>query len=151
MGRKADPKGRDRTRTIVLAGDVAEIAQKLADKGELSSTLSDLLRQQYGFGSQLDERKRALTMLLEEKDRLTALTTAMADEIDQLEAEVLEQNATIRPALEKRRSILMARWVKTMESRKRAFDPQEKSRLNGVMDEIQKLIDQVDEELEALN
>lgn len=151
MGRKADPRGKDRPRTIVLSGDVAEIAQNLADKGELSSTLSDLLRQQYGFGTQLDERKRALTMLLDEKQRLTELTQTMADEIDRLEQQTLEQNATIRPALERRKQILLSRWDKTHESRQRAFDPQEKNRLDGVLGEIAKLINDVNEELEALN
>lgn len=151
MGRKPDPRGKDRPRTVVLSGDVAEIAQKLADDGNLSATLSDLLRQQYGFGNQLEERKRALTMLLDEKDRLTELTQAMADEIDRLEQETLEQNATIRPALERRKQILLSRWDKTHESRQRAFDPQEKNRLDGVLSEISKLINDVNEELEALN
>lgn len=151
MGRKADPRGKDRPRTIVLSGDVAEIAQKLADEGNLSATLSDLLRQQYGFGSQLEERKRALTMLLDEKQRLSELTQTMADEIDRLEQETLEQNATIRPALERRKQILLSRWDKTHESRQRAFDPQEKNRLDGVLSEIAKLINDVNEELEALN
>jgi len=151
MGRKPDPRGKDRPRTVVLSGDVAEIAQKLADEGKLSATLSDLLRQQYGFGSQLEERKRALTMLLDEKQRLTELTQTMADEIDRLEQETLEQNATIRPALERRKQILLSRWDKTHESRQRAFDPQEKNRLDGVLSEISKLINDVNEELEALN
>ena len=44
MGRKPDPRGKDRPRTIVLSGDVAEIAQNLAEKNHLSATLSELLR-----------------------------------------------------------------------------------------------------------
>lgn len=150
MGRKPDPRGKDRTRTIVLSGDVAEIAQKLADQGELSSTLSDLLRQQYGFGTQLEERKRALSMLLDEKQRLTELTQQMADEIDALEEKTLEQNATIRPALERRKKILQERWAKTMRSAERAFDPQEKLRLAQVCSNINDLIVEVNNELEAL-
>ena len=43
MGRKADPRGKDRPRTIVLSGDVAEIAEKLAENNQLSATLSELL------------------------------------------------------------------------------------------------------------
>lgn len=151
MGRKPDPRGKDRPRTIVLAGDVAEIAQKLADKGTLSATLSDLLRQQYGFGEQLEERKRALSMLLDEKDRLTALTEAMANEIDELEVKTLAQNATIRPALERRRKILVERLSTTHQRLQRAFDPQEQSRLHSVANEINQLIVAVDLELEALN
>jgi len=150
MGRKPDSRGKDRPRSIVLAGDVAEIAQKLADKGELSATLSDLLRQQYGFGTQLEERKRALTMLLDEKDRLTTLTHTMAEEIDALEEKALHQNATIRPALERRRSILLARLASTQQKLQRSFDPNEESRLHSVSSEINSLIVAVDLELEAL-
>ena len=90
-------------------------------------------------------------MLLDEKQRLSELTQTMADEIDRLEQETLEQNATIRPALERRKQILLSRWDKTHESRQRAFDPQEKNRLDGVLSEIAKLINDVNEELEALN
>ena len=151
MGRKPDPRGKDRPRTIVLSGDVAEIAQKLADQGELSSTLSDLLRQQYGFGTQLEERKRALTMLLDEKQRLSELTQQMADEIDALEVKALEQNATIRPALERRKKILQERWAKTMTKAERAFDPNEKIRLSTVLSNINELIVEVNNELEALD
>ena len=52
---KSKGKQKERTRSISLDLDVSEIAQKLADKGELSSTLSELLRQAYGFG---DKSKR---------------------------------------------------------------------------------------------
>lgn len=154
MGRKPDPRGKDRPRTIVLAGDVAEIAQKLADKGTLSATLSDLLRQQYGFGEQLEERKRALTMLLDEKDRLTALTQAMADEIDELEEKTLAQNATIRPALERRLDILHSRREKlSNELGKFSFllSPNELLRKQKAAAEVDKLIREAQEELEALN
>lgn len=151
MGRKPDPKGKDRTRTIQLAGDVADIAQKLADNGQLSATLSDLLRQQYGFGDKIEERKRALTMLLDEKQRLTELTQTMADEIDALETQALEQNATIRPALERRRQILLDRLAATHKKLQRCYSPQEESRLHAVSSEINQLIVAVDLELEALN
>lgn len=153
MGRKPDPRGKDRPRTIVLAGDVAEIAQNLADRGELSATLSDLLRQQYGFGTQLDERKRALTVLLDEKDRLTTLTQTMADEIDALEEKTLEQNATIRPALEKRLQILHSRRDKVSdELGKFSFllSPNELARKRKMAFEIDSLILAAQKELEAL-
>lgn len=150
MGRKADPRGKDRPRTIVLSGDVAEIAQKLADEGNLSATLSDLLRQQYGFGDKIEERKRALSMLLDEKDRLSQLTQAMADEIDALEEKALEQNATIRPAIEKRRQILVDRLAKTEKKLHVAFEHNEIARLHGVISNLNQMIVDVDIELEAL-
>lgn len=54
MARKTKPK--ERTRSISLDLDVSEIAQKLADRMELSSTLSELLRQAYGFGDKVEEK-----------------------------------------------------------------------------------------------
>ena len=151
MGRKADPKGKDRTRTIQLAGDVAEIAQKLADRGQLSATLSELLRHNYGFGDKIEEKKRELDALLNEKQALVAREADLIELIDELEQISLKKNATVRPALEKRRQILLDRWEKNTTKAAHAFDAQEKIRLSKVIDEITKLIAEVDAELEALN
>jgi len=54
--------GRDRTRSISLDGDVAEIAENLARNNLLSRTLSELLRNAYGFAS---EKERAEARLFE--------------------------------------------------------------------------------------
>lgn len=66
--RKSKPK--ERTRSVSLDLDVSEIAQKLADRGELSSSISELLRQAYGFGDELEEKKRELHVIL---DQITAM------------------------------------------------------------------------------
>ena len=52
MSRKADKRGRDRTRTIQLRGDVADIAQQLANENKLSSVISELLIEAYGHKSE---------------------------------------------------------------------------------------------------
>ncbi len=151
MGRKADPRGKDRPRTIVLAGDVAEIAQKLADKGELSSTLSELLRHNYGFGDHHEEKKRALTLLLDEKQRLTDLTQVMADEIDALEVKVLEQNATIRPAIEKRIKIYEERILKARQALQAPWiTPHERQQKENVMHNNYQMLEEARKELEEL-
>jgi len=49
MSRTPDRRGRDRTRTIQLRGDVADIAQQLANENKLSKVISDLLYEKYGY------------------------------------------------------------------------------------------------------
>lgn len=150
MGRKADPKGKDRPRTIVLSGDVADIAQKLADKGELSATLSELLRYNYGFSDKLEDKKRELTAILDEKQRLGEYEAAIYAQIEDLEAKALENQAQVKPALVKRRQILLQRLAKTEKSLMIAFDHNEITRLHNVISNLNEMIVEVDAELEAL-
>lgn len=105
--RKSKPK--ERTRSISLDLDVSEIAQKLADRNELSATLSELLRQAYGFGDKVEEKKRELTALLDEKDRMREKEQQLVDEIDRMEAEMLDKKAIKLPQLTDRLRILQAR------------------------------------------
>tara|TARA_R100000655_G_C2977814_1_gene191346 strand:- start:349 stop:741 length:393 start_codon:yes stop_codon:yes gene_type:complete len=88
---------------------VSEIAQRLADKMELSSTLSELLRQAYGFGDKVEEKKRELTALLDEKDRMRTKEQELVEEIDRMEAELLDKKAIKLPQLTDRLRILEAR------------------------------------------
>lgn len=150
MGRKADPRGKDRPRTIVLSGDVAEIAQKLADKGDLSSTLSDLLRQSYGFGAAVDEMKRQLSHYNDEKEDLSRRIDDLAQQIEQAEDNLIQQNTTLRPSLEKRRALLVERNKKLHRKLQRAFTPHEESKLHLQISNINEMIVEVDLELEAL-
>ena len=140
MGRKADPKGRDRPRTIVLAGDVAEIAQKLADRGELSSTLSELLRSAYGFGDKIDEKKRQLTAILDEKQRLAAQEIELIAEIDTLEAQTIEKRATILPQLTQRLKILQERRQRVQAEANRHVDRTIVRQKLNALDKIDELI-----------
>jgi len=151
MGRKADPKGKDRPRTIVLAGDVAEIAQKLADKGELSRTLSELLRFNYGFGDALDEKKRELEAAHEQRINLQRLEESLALEIDDLESTILKQNSTIKPNLEKRKAILLQRRADVGVKLNRAFAKQDETKYIIQARNLDELINEVNQELEELN
>lgn len=140
MGRKRDPKGRDRPRTIVLVGDVAEIAQKLADRGELSSTLSELLRSAYGFGDKIDEKKRQLTAILDEKQRLAAQEIELIAEIDTLEAQTIEKRATILPQLTQRLKILEERRQRVQAEANRHVDRTIVRQKLNALDKIDDLI-----------
>lgn len=151
MGRKADPRGKDRPRTIVLRGDVADIAQKLADQGILSKTLSDLLSEAYGFGDKLDEHKRALVKLIDERKAMQQAEEELIAEIDRLEQKSIEDNATLRPSLEKRRNLLLERLVRLEKERNRAFTPIEERTIDNKILNVNQLIVEVDLELEALN
>ena len=113
MGRKRDPKGKDRTRTIQLAGDVADIAQKLADNGQLSATLSELLRHNYGFGDAIEEKKRELTAILDEKQRLGEYEAAIYQQIEDLEKQRLANESMVKPAIQKRINIYRERIDKS--------------------------------------
>tara|TARA_Y100000361_G_C11158012_1_gene345467 strand:+ start:1185 stop:1640 length:456 start_codon:yes stop_codon:yes gene_type:complete len=150
MGRKADPKGKDRTRTIQLAGDVADIAQKLADKGALSATLSELLRHNYGFGDKIDEKKRELEATHEQRVALQRREEDLAAAIDELEARFLEEQSAVRPALEKRRAILLERLKNTEKKLHYAFEHNEIARLHNVITNINMMVAEVDRELEFL-
>lgn len=140
MGRKRDPKGRDRPRTIVLVGDVAEIAQKLADRGELSSTLSELLRSAYGFGDKIDEKKRQLTAILDEKQRLATQEIELIAEIDTLEAQTIEKRATILPQLTQRLKILEERRQRVQAEANRHVDRTIVRQKLNALDKIDDLI-----------
>ena len=90
MGRPKDPRGRDKSRSITLTGDVAEIAQKLADEGSLSRILSNLLMKEYGL-SESDKISQKISDLEQTKSSLD-------DEIDGLweklkDAKIAEQKA----------------------------------------------------------
>lgn len=150
MGRKADPKGKDRPRTIVLSGDVAEIAQKLADSNQLSSTLSDLLRHNYGFGDQLDEKKRELEATHHERIALQRKEEDLAAAIDDLEKDFLNRQSNIKPNLLKRKAILLERLKKNQLKLKYAWEAADESRLHSVIHNINLLIAEVDLELEEL-
>ena len=148
MGRKADPKGRDRPRTIVLAGDVAEIAQKLADRGELSSTLSELLRSAYGFGDKIDEKKRQFTAILDEKQRLAAQEIELVTEIDTLEAKMIHEKATILPQLTQRLKILQERRIRVQREYNQSLDPHTINQKQNALNTIDNLIEACKEEME---
>lgn len=58
---------KDKTRSIALDLDVSEIAQDLANKGMLSKTLSQLLREKYGYVSEIEKAEAALFALTSQR------------------------------------------------------------------------------------
>lgn len=150
MGRKADPRGKDRPRTIVLRGDVADIAQKLADDGILSKTLSELLCAAYGFGDAIDEHKRALARIIEERKALMESEEQLIATIDALEAKAVEDAMTVRPALLKKIEILQARHDKITKELQRAFDPNSRALKLKQHEETFNLLRHAQQQLEDL-
>lgn len=148
MGRKPDPKGKDRPRTIVLSGDVADIAQRLADAGALSATLSDLLRREFGLSGALEEAKAALIALTDQRKAMQADEEALIQRIDALEAETIERKSTIMPALEERRRILRERWAKAAERADRHFDSNERAKAKMQMQNLHDLLAEVENEIQ---
>lgn len=150
MGRNPDPRGKDRPRSIVLSGDVAEIAQKLANQGILSRTLSELLRSAYGFGDAIAEKKRALEQLTSERQSLQQTESELIQQIDAMEAKAIEESTTIRPALESKIEILRGRYDKISKNLQRAFDKQTRNRLLKQHEETFHLLRAAEAELEEM-
>lgn len=146
---KGNGKQKERTRSISLDIDVSEIAQKLADRGELSSTISELLRQAYGFGDKIEEKKQELTALLDEKDRIREKERQLIDEIDTLESETLEKRATILPQLTERLKILEERRIRVQREANTHVDRHIIAQKHRVLDNIDRLISECKLEMEA--
>jgi chromosome segregation ATPase len=123
MGRKPSPHGKDRPRTVVLCGSVADIAQRLADANQLSATLSDLLRNEYGLTGALDEKRAALLALTDERKAMQEREAQLAAELDALEERETERKTNLIPALEARLELLYAKLGRLEEAERRLFDP----------------------------
>lgn len=95
MVRPKDPNGRDRTRTIQLSGNVAEIAERLADEGKLSREISRLLFQEYGYSN---KRKKieAEIALIEEQMQNLAHSKAQAENALELALNHQKVNSKVR-------------------------------------------------------
>jgi len=150
MGRKPSPHGKDRPRTIVLCGSVADIAQQLADKNTLSATLSDLLRKEFGMTSALDDKRAALAALTDERKRMQEQEEAMLAELDALEAQAAERNTTLIPALEHRHEMLIARRARLEDEMGRLFDRHSLTRKRNQINEVSDLIKTTVDELHRL-
>ena len=130
---------------------MADIAQKLADHGALSKTLSDLLSEAYGFGDKLEEHKRALAKLIDERKAMQQAEEDLIAEIDRLEQKSIEDNATLRPQIMKRIDVLTERMTKINHEIQHGYlPPNEKIRKLDMFDEVKRLLAAAREELEAL-
>ena len=115
-------KEKERLRTIQLDLDVSEIAQKLADQKKLSSTISELLRTNYGFGDKLEEKKRELHNLLDHKQTLVLEEKRLIEEIDAMEIDYIERETNLKPILRDKIQKLHARISLLKTKRDRAID-----------------------------
>lgn len=145
---KSKPK--ERTRSISLDLDVSEIAQRLADRHELSSTLSELLRQAYGFGDKVEEKKRELTALLDEKDKMRVKEQELIDEIDRMEKEILDKRDIKLPQLTDRLRILQARRQRIQREVNMGVTESFRNQKLKVLANIDELIKATEQEMEDL-
>lgn len=149
------PKGngqpKERTRSISLDIDVSEIAQKLADRGELSSTISELLRQAYGFGDKIEEKKRALDRLIDERRLLQQQEIELSAEIDTLETKKINEKATIYPKLVQRLEILENRKRRVQAEANNCVDGYIRNQKLRVLTNIEELIETTQKEMEVFN
>ena len=75
---------KDKTRSIALDGDVAEIAQDLANKGLLSKTISQLLREKYGYVSEIEKAEALLFSLTSQRKAAQVEEEAALEHLEQL-------------------------------------------------------------------
>lgn len=99
MARPSDKRGRDRSRTIQLTGDVAEIAQKLADNNELSKVLSDLLRQNYGYATKMSKIQAQLAEIAESESELKVKKAQVEADLERARIQN-SQNAGLKDEIE---------------------------------------------------
>ena len=113
---------KERLRTIQLDLDVSEIAQRLADNKQLSSTLSELLRVNYGFGDKLEEKKRELHTLLDHKQQLIEQENKLYDEIESMEKAFLDRETNVKPVLKEKLQKLDAKLKMLKSQAERTID-----------------------------
>ena len=123
MGRKPNPRGKDRTRTISLDGDVAEIAQQLAGKSQLSKVLSQLLRQAYNISGEVAILKDKLAAIVGERKRLQRREEELIEDIGRQEERIIHERNHILPSLYQRQGKLEEKMKRLTQEHKMALDP----------------------------
>ena len=113
---------KERLRTIQLDLDVSEIAQRLADNKQLSATLSELLRVNYGFGDKLEEKKRELHNLLDHKQALIEQENKLYDEIESMEKAFIDRETNVKPILKEKLQKLDAKLKMLKSQAERTID-----------------------------
>ena len=140
---------KERLRTIQLDLDVSEIAQKLADKKELSSTLSELLRANYGFGDKLEEKKRELHAILDHISDMHHKRDVMIADIDATEKEFLDKQTNVVPELKKQLVTLQAKHALIKRQAETAIDSAVRSMKYRAMENYESQIQDVLKQLEG--
>lgn len=151
MGRKPNPRGKDKTRTIQLDGDVADIADELATKSQLSAVLSQLLRESFGIVDNVAVLERQLVALTDERKLMQQREEELIQELTRAKDAVIHQQTTIRPALEHRREILVSRIAELHAQELRALDKETRARKARQLHETQNQLDDVMRQLKEMD
>ena len=141
---------KDKTRSIRLDGDVADIAQKLADDSQLSATISKLLRQHYGRHTEIDSIKQQLDRTVNERMLLQEEEKLLADKLDELEDVKMQRMITDLPHLERKIRDMEVLHKKTKDQWMNARDTQTRILKARAMKNQQQLLDAWNLELESL-
>lgn len=149
MGRKPNPRGKDRTRTISLDGDVADIAQELADKSQLSKVLSQLLRNAYNISDEVSKMKQQLETMTVERKRLQDAERELIDAITDAENRIIHERNHVLPALYQRQGVLEERLRKLRE-RQAYLPPKEATLVQDQIMETGRILTTLLKEIEEL-
>jgi len=150
MGRKPNPRGKDRTRTISLDGDVAEIAQDLADKSQLSKVLSQLLRHSYGISDDITRLERALNTTITERKQLQEREEELIAEITEQKNALVDRRSHILPSLYQRQGVIEERLKRLHAEHKRAIGPGEAQRKLQLINENTRMLNEVLNDIKEL-
>ena len=144
-------RGKERLRTIQLDADVSEIAQKLADQKKLSSTLSELLRVNYGYGDAIEEKKRELTALLDYKHDLQTQEEELRNQIDEMEAAFIHRETNVKPVLEEKLVKLDARIKHIKRQAEQTIDASIRQGKYRAIENFEKQMQEIREQLDEFN
>lgn len=151
MGRKPNPAGKDRTRTISLGGDVAEIAQRLADESQLSRVLTELLRREFGIDTELNGLKKELEDSIDQRKELQAKEERLISAITVSEEESLQRRTTIVPQLENQFQILVSRRDDLEDKISRSFIEDSRRKYRKQLEATQARIEEVQATLDNID
>ena len=140
---------KDLTRSIRLDGDVAHIAQKLADDKMLSHTISKLLRQHYGLHTEIDAIKTRLNQTINERMLLQDEERHLADRIDELEAEMDHKKTNELPILRQKLDGALKTHQK-IHLKYQSTHPNNRSQLRKQLDNMNEVIDRLSEQIGRL-
>lgn len=141
---------KDKTRSIVLDGDVADKAQQLADDKMLSSTLSMLLRNHYGLTSEIEAAETRLHELVNTRMQIREQEEQLADWIDTAKRERLIKIDKEKPHLERKLKKTLVLHDATIKKLHQTNNVYEKDRIRQVISNQKEIIDALEKELEEL-
>lgn len=106
---------KDKTRSIRLDADVGELAQRLADDGKLSATISQLLRQHFAIHGEIDIMKTKLDELVNQRMAIREQEEELSELIDQMENRHAVKMAEQKPWIERK----LKQWNESLERSER--------------------------------